>query len=629
MSVIKKTATNKSTNQSKNSDINNLITDNIDVWTSAIKKRNSQGRGSNKKIELTGIKKLRELILELAVRGKLIPQDANDEPASVLLEKIAEEKAQLITDKKIKKQKPFPTIPDKDKPFELPSGWEFERLGNLTSRLGSGSTPRGGKSAYVESGIIFLRSQNVWNDGLKLDDTAYITDETHHKMVNTHVFPHDVLLNITGASLGRSTIFPENLVTANVSQHVTVIRLLEQSMCNFLHLGIMSPLVQKLVWGRQVGMAIEGLSKKVLEQFEFPVPPLAEQQRIVAKVDELMVLCDQLEHQTEESLSAHQTLVEVLLATLMPSTSKSAEGSVTESKSAVTSPESFQTSWQRIAEHFDLLFTTEQSIEQLKQTILQLAVMGKLVPQNPSDEPASVLLEKIAEEKAQLIADKKIKKQKPLPEITDKEQPFELPKAWEWCYLENTALTSEAGWSPRCLPTARENEKWGVLKVSAVTWGVFNPDENKELPSSLDPRPQYEVHSGDFLISRANTAELVARAVIVPTDAPKKLMMSDKIIRFVLSPRVEGAYISLVNNSRFSRTYYAEVAGGTSSSMKNVSREHIRSLVIALPPITEQNRIITKVDELMALCEQLKARLSDAQTTQLHLADAIVENAIN
>ena len=108
-----------------NLSIDNLITDNIDVWTSAIKKRNSQGRGSNRKVELTGVKKLRELILELAVRGKLVPQDANDEPASVLLEKIAEEKAQLIADKKIKKTKTLPEITDEEKPFELPEGWEW------------------------------------------------------------------------------------------------------------------------------------------------------------------------------------------------------------------------------------------------------------------------------------------------------------------------------------------------------------------------------------------------------------------------------------------------------------------------------------------------------------------------
>jgi type I restriction enzyme S subunit len=259
------------------------------------------------------IEQLKQTILQLAVMGKLVKQNPNDEPAAKLLERIATEKQQLIKDGKIKKQKPLSPITDEFKPFGLPVGWEFERFGNLTSRLGSGSTPRGGQSAYVEEGVIFLRSQNVWNDGLKLDDTAYISDVTNEKMNNTQVFPGDVLLNITGASLGRSTIFPEHLKIANVSQHVTIIRLIEESMGLFVHLGILSPLVQRLVWGRQVGMAIEGLSKKVLELFEFPVPPLAEQQRIVAKVDELMTLCDSLKANLKQAQTTQLHLTDAIV----------------------------------------------------------------------------------------------------------------------------------------------------------------------------------------------------------------------------------------------------------------------------------------------------------------------------
>lgn len=258
------------------------------------------------------IDQLKQTILQLAVMGKLVPQNPNDEPASVLLEKIAVEKERLVKEKKIKKQKALPPIEDDENLFELPEGWVYARLGDLTSRLGSGSTPRGGQSAYVENGIIFLRSQNVWNDGLKLSDTAYISDETHKRMENTHVFPGDVLLNITGASLGRSTIFPEELIVANVSQHVTIIRLIEQLMGKFVHLGLLSPLVQKLVWGRQVGMAIEGLSKKVLELFEFPVPPLDEQHRIVAKVCELMTLCDTLKNKINISQTSQLHLADAI-----------------------------------------------------------------------------------------------------------------------------------------------------------------------------------------------------------------------------------------------------------------------------------------------------------------------------
>ncbi|MCF1428591.1 MAG: restriction endonuclease subunit S, partial [Shewanella sp.] len=383
----------------------------FDIWTSAVQTKSASGRGSSasatnkrSKRELYGIKKLRELILELAVRGKLVPQDPNDEPASVLLERIAAEKAQLVKDKEIPKTKPLPAISPDAIPDDLPAGWSMVRLGEIVTKMGSGSTPRGGQKAYVDDGVIFLRSQNVWNEGVRLDDVAYISDEIHQKMCNTKVLPGDVLLNITGASLGRTTIFPSGFVEANVNQHVTIIRLIELKMNKFVHLGLMSPMVQKLVWGRQVGMAIEGLSKKVLEQFEFPIPPINEQHRIVAKVDELMALCDQLEQQTEASLDAHQVLVETLLGSLLLPTataegslllptaaaegslllpSTKAEGSSTNNQDAAE----FSKNWARISEHFETLFPLgikgEQSIDALKQTILQLAVMGKLVPQDP------------------------------------------------------------------------------------------------------------------------------------------------------------------------------------------------------------------------------------------------------
>jgi type I restriction enzyme S subunit len=590
--------------------VEKLITEHIDVWTSAIKKRNATGRGSNKKIELTGIKKLRELILELAVRGKLVPQDANHEPASVLLAKIAKEKAQLLKDKLIKKPKKLPEIDEEDKTISLPEGWEFVRLNEL-GEWGAGATPRRGNSELYGGDIPWFKSGELNAD--YIDKSEETVTELALKQASLRYNKiGDVLLAMYGATIGKTAILK---VRATTNQAVCACTPFT-GFSNIFLLTLLKAYKPKFI-GMGAGGAQPNISREKIIATVIALPPLAEQQRIVAKVDELMALCDQLEQQTEQSLSAHQTLVEVLLASLTSDTSTDADNK-----------EDFQTSWQRIAEHFDVLFTTEASIEQLKQTILQLAVMGKLVPQNPNDEPASVLLEKIAEEKAQLIADKKIKKQKPLPAITDEEKPFEVPEGWEWCRLEGTALTSEAGWSPSCLPTARENNKWGVLKISAVTWGTFNPNENKELPSGLEPRPQYEVHTGDFLISRANTAELVARAVIVPAGAPRKLMMSDKIIRFVLSNRVKGSFISLVNNSRFSRAYYAEVAGGTSSSMKNVSREQIRRLIVALPPLAEQHRIVAKVDELMALCDQLKARLSDAQTTQLQLADAVVESAL-
>lgn len=591
-----------------------LVVDNLDTWTSAIKSRSSASRGGGSKREIYGIKKLRELILELAVRGLLVPQDPNEETASELLKKIDTKKTRLVKEGKIKKQKHFPAISDKEKPFDIPKGWELERVGNLVSKLGSGSTPRGGKSAYVEKGIPFLRSQNVWNEGLKLEDIAYIPIDTHEKMVNTKVFPGDILLNITGASLGRSTIFPAHLVEANVSQHVTIIRLLVSEMARFVHLGILSPMIQKLVWGRQVGMAIEGLSKKVLELFEFPIPPLEEQHRIVAKVDELMALCDQLEQQTEASLTAHETLVETLL------------GALTNAENHT----SFQQAWQRIAQHFDTLFTTEHSIDQLKQTILQLAVQGKLVHQDPNDETAGELLKKIAAEKSKLLKEGKIKERNSLRPISDEAKPFDLPQGWDWCFLNELITLMDAGWSPACPPNkSPNNETWGVLKTTAVQTLEYRENENKVLPDNKKPRPQYEVRPGDILITRAGPKNRVGISCLVEKTRPR-LMISDKIIRFHLANAgMSERFISLCLNAGATSQYLESVKSGMAESQMNISQDQLKAAPIPLCPINEQYRIIAKVDKLIALCDYLKTRLLRVQSTELHLADAVTEQAIN
>ncbi len=213
------------------------------------------GEGRKKKhlVGLENLKHLRQAILQLAVTGKLVPQKSIEVPASELIASIQNKKQKMIKQKNIGKQSVFPIISDDDKPFQEPNGWSFVRLGQITNRIGSGSTPRGGKSAYVESGIPFLRSQNIWNEGLNLDDVAYITDEIHEKMSNTKVLPKDILLNITGASLGRSALISDDFNEANVSQHVTIIRPTEPETRKYLHLCILSPHTQNMVWGRQVG----------------------------------------------------------------------------------------------------------------------------------------------------------------------------------------------------------------------------------------------------------------------------------------------------------------------------------------------------------------------------------------
>ncbi|MCH8295325.1 restriction endonuclease subunit S, partial [Candidatus Poribacteria bacterium] len=225
----------------------------------------------------------------------LVPQDPNDEPASELLKRIQTEKAGLMKRGKIRKEKPLPPIGQDETPFDLPKGWNWVRFGDLTQKLRSGSTPRGGKSVYQETGIKFIRSQNVWNDGLKLDNIAHITEEIQQKMHATIVKPKDILLNITGASIGRSALVLDDFDEGNVSQHVAIVRLVERSLRRYIHFYLISLMAQNAIMSAQVGISREGLSMAKLKQFIVPIPPLEEQKRIVAKVDQFMTLCDQLE----------------------------------------------------------------------------------------------------------------------------------------------------------------------------------------------------------------------------------------------------------------------------------------------------------------------------------------------
>jgi type I restriction enzyme S subunit len=598
--------------------VENLITEHLDIWTSAIKTKSAAGRGSSKKLELVGVKKLRELILELAVRGKLIPQDPNDEPASELLNRIEAEKAKLVKEGKIKKSKPLPQIAENEKPFELPDGWAIAYIPQVVSydkyaikRGPFGSALK--KAYFTPSGIKVYEQQHAIGDDFARGE-YYISEQKFKELSAFEVKPNDLIISCSG-TVGRVAIAPNWMEKGIINQALLKVTLNESVLTN-VYFKILFPAfyMQTETLSDLQGTAQKNMvSVDTLKSEPFPLPSISEQHRIIAKVDELMALCDQLEAQTEASIDAHKTLVEVLLATL--SNAKDAD--------------ELNDNWQTISQHFDVLFTTQASIDQLKQTILQLAVMGKLVKQDPKDEPASKLLERIATEKQQLIKDGKIKKQKPLPPITDDEKPFELPQGWDWIKLDDLSTKSGAGWSPQCKGYPRASGNWGVLKVSAVSWGKYNPEENKELPDSLSPRPEYEVNPGDFLISRANTAELVAKAVVVPEDTPRKLMMSDKIIRFNFSSLINLDYIQLINDSSQARAYYAAVAGGTSSSMKNVSREQIRNLVFALPSMNEQNRIVAKVNDLMALCDSLKIQLNKAQTTQQQLTEAIVEQAVS
>ncbi len=238
------------------------------------------------------LSRLKQSILQDAIQGNLTKEwrkgYSDIEPASELLKRIKAERAQLIEEKQIKKEKPLPPIAKEEIPFEIPEGWVWCRLGELCSKTGSGSTPNGGKTAYVNSGVQFIRSQNVYDDGLITDGIAYITSNTHEKMSGSKVQAEDLLLNITGGSIGRCCIVPKEFDTGNINQHVAIIRTVFPCLGYFLHHVICSPYFQKMIIEVQTGAGREGLPKNKMDNILIALPPEKEQAIINEKVNLLL-----------------------------------------------------------------------------------------------------------------------------------------------------------------------------------------------------------------------------------------------------------------------------------------------------------------------------------------------------
>jgi type I restriction enzyme S subunit len=271
---------------------------------------------------LEHISELRRTILDLAVQGLLVSQDEADEPVAAVLGRVRDQQQAYLDAGIIRRAPKWESPEELERTLHLPQSWEQAELGWLAVKIGSGSTPRGGKRAYTPEGVPFIRSQNVYNDGLRLDGVALIPEAIHRKMSGTHVHTDDILLNITGASIGRCALVADEVNEANVSQHVSIIRLFLPELRNFIHLALVSPYFQRMIQDVQVGVSREGLSARRLREFPMPIPPMEEQKRIVTKANELMAVCDKLETQLREGSSKRSRLLEAVLHEALVETSE-------------------------------------------------------------------------------------------------------------------------------------------------------------------------------------------------------------------------------------------------------------------------------------------------------------------
>ncbi|SRC18718.1 restriction endonuclease subunit S [Escherichia coli] len=550
--------------------VEKLIVDHMETWTSALQTRSTAGRGSSGKIDLYGIKKLRELILELAVRGKLVPQDPNDEPASELLKRIAAEKAELVKQGKIKKQKPLPEISEEEKPFELPEGWEWVTLATVGEIVGGGTPKSDNPQFWAKNGIKWITPADLY--GLK---GKYITSGAR---------------DISPAGLSTNQGFKSCVPYIKESAEYIYYFLLASA---------------KKIDAEASGTTFKEVSGAIVSKILLPLPPLSEQLKIVSRANELMSLCDQLEQQSLTSLDAHQQLVETLLGTL------------TDSQNA----EELAENWTRISEHFDTLFTTEASVDALKQTILQLAVMGKLVPQDPNDEPASELLKRIAQEKAQLVKEGKIKKQKSLPPISDEEKPFELPEGWEWSYLSDIGILARgrSKHRPRNDPTLYADGTIPLVQTGDVARSNGCINTYSALYNQLGLSQSKLWNKGTLCITIAAN---IADSGILNFDA----CFPDSVVGFTPYeneiPVLYFHYFMMTIKSTLEKF-------APSTAQKNINIDILSQLFFPCPPLEEFHRIVDKVQNLLSVCDVLRAYIQSAQQTQLHLADALTDAAIN
>lgn len=579
--------------------IQKFLTDNFGIWTAAeAEKKSGRGKVSEIATNVYGIKKLRELILELAVRGKLVPQLANEEPAAELVKRIQLQKDALIEAAKTKKKKKLVLKDEEEWPFEIPAAWMWVTFGDVSSYIQRGKGP-----VYVPHSEHAVVSQKCvrWT-GLDLNEVRYIDPDSLGKYEAVRYLREgDILWNSTGTgTIGRACVVPkkdnEGILVAD--SHVTVVR----------PIGILGNYLWRWIQSSSVQSTIQVLATGTTNQIELntstvighpvPLPPLAEQHRIVAKVDELMALCDQLEAQHCNAFDAHEKLVEYFLTTL------------TQSKSSID----FDADWKRVAENFDTLFTTEESIESLEKTFIQLAVMGKLVPPDPNDEPVGDLVRRILTER-----DRKIQFEGSRTSANEVFENSELympiPDNWAYVRLGNLArFIDYRGKTPNKVDS-------GIPLITAknVRFGFISRE-----PKEFITKEEYTSwmtrgfpRLGDLLFTTEAPLGNVASIDIV-----EEFALAQRVICFQLHEQAIGEFLKLaIMSKQIQQELLRSATGMTATGIKS---SKLKEILIPIPPIQEQLRIVEKVRELSVLCADLKSRIADANNLQRKMANVFV-----
>lgn len=552
------------------------------------------------------IPKLRELILRLAMQGKLVSQDPNDSPASELLKSIEAEKKRLVKERKLKAPKPLPEITASEELYALPQGWQWVRLGaigNIFNGNSINASEKESKYAGAE-GLPYIATKDVGYgfDPLDYDNGICIPpDEEKFRIAHQGA----VLVCAEGGSAGKKCGLTDRDIC--FGNKLFANELYGQIPSRFILYVYLSPAFRASFTAAMTGI-IGGVSIAKFVEIPIPLPPLDEQHRIVAQIDRLMARCDALENLRNERekkrLDTHAAALLQLLDT--------------------TGNGSTDDAWGFISKHFGDLYAVKENVVELRKAILQLAVMGRLVSQAPNDPPASELLKQIEAEKQRLVKEKKVKRPKPVSSISQDDEPFQIPDNWRWVRIAELAESIDYGTSQK---TCDDSSLVPVYRMGNIVDGQLIDEGFKYIAPDIDELPHLFLKQNDILFNRTNSYELVGKSARY-TGPDERATFASYLIRIrpfdgLLNP----AFISQAMNAPYFRSTQIEPEIVQQCGQANFNGTKLSLCVIPLPPLREQHRIVARIGQLMALCDTLDQQIGAATSKQAALLGAVMAQA--
>ena len=488
---------------------------------------------------------LKSSIFQQAIQGKLVEQRSEEGTGEELFQQIQAEKQALIKAGKIKKGKPLPEIADDEMPFDIPDSWKWVRIANLVSVLnGDRGKNYPSKDTLSHNGIPFISALNL--DGKTVIEDSNLlcmTEQQYEKLGNGKLMQGDIVVCIRG-SLGKHGRYPFS--KGAIASSLVILRqfLNSETTTNYIMMYLDAPLFFSEIRKYDNGTAQPNLAAKSLEQFFIPLPPLAEQKRIVAKIEEILPLIDR-----------------------------------------------YEAAWNKL-EEFNKRFPGD-----MQKSILQLAIQGKLVEQRPEEGTGEELFQQIQAEKQALIKAGKIKKEKPLPTISDDEIPFDIPDTWKWVRWGDLSQSIQYGYNA----PAQDRGRIKMVRISDIQDGKVLWENVPYCEIKEEEIPTYLLAPNDILFAR--TGGTVGKSYLVK-DVPEDAIYAGYLIRTQYSSMLCPGYMKHFMESKL---YWDQLRNGTiATAQPNCNGKTLSKMILPLPPLEEQNRIVAKLEEILPLCNRLK-----------------------